>query len=89
MRYRRKAEVRATDVEGEYFLVEPQSGQIYYLDQVTSGLWRLLAEPLTREELIETYAEAFPDQPATQLARQVAAALEEMVAGGLVAPAED
>jgi hypothetical protein len=89
MRYRRNAEVRATDVEGEYFLVEPKSGQIYYLDQVTSGLWRLLAEPLSREELIGTYAEAFPDQPAEQVASEVAAALDEMLAGGLVAPAED
>jgi hypothetical protein len=88
MRYRRNAEVRATDVEGEYFLVEPKSGQIYYLDQVTSGLWRLLAEPLSREELIEAYAEAFPEQPAEQLATQVAATLEEMLASGLVAPAE-
>jgi hypothetical protein len=89
MRYRRNAEVRATDVEGEYFLVEPKSGQIYYLDQVSSGLWRLLAEPLSREELIETYAEAFPDQPAERVADEVAAALEEMLAGGLVAPVEN
>ena len=89
MRYRRNPEVRATDVEGEFFLVEPQSGQIYYLDQVTSGLWRLLAEPLSPEELVETYATAFPDQAAERVAGEVTAALKEMLADRLVTPVED
>ena len=89
MRYRRNPQVRATDVEGEFFLVEPTSGQIYYLDQVTSGLWRLLAEPMDRQELIATYRDAFPDQPAEQVAAEVGAALEEMLASRLVAPIED
>ena len=89
MRYRRNPQVRATDVEGEFFLVEPASGQIYYLDQVTSGLWRLLAEPMDRRELIDTYREAFPEEPADQIAVQVGAALEEMVAGNLVAAVDD
>lgn len=89
MRFRRNPQVRATDVEGEFFLVEPTSGQIYYLDQVTSGLWRLLAEPLDRDTLIATYREAFPDQQAETLSAQVGAALDEMVAGRLVAPVED
>lgn len=86
MRYRRNPEVRATDVEGEFFLVEPESGQIFYLDQVTSGLWRLLAEPLARDELVATYREAFPEQPPEKLEGEVAAAFDEMLAGKLVAP---
>ena len=88
MRYRRNPHVRATDVEGEFFLVEPQSGQIYYLDQVTSGLWRMLAEPMDRQELIETYREAFPEQAAEQVAAEVGAALEEMLSGRLVSPVD-
>jgi len=89
MRYRRNPQVRATDVEGEFFLVEPESGQIYYLDQVTSGLWRLLAEPLDRQELIEAYGAAFPDQPTERLAGDIGAALDQMVSGKLGAPVVD
>ena len=89
MRFRRNPQIRATDVEGEFFLVEPASGQIYYLDQVTSGLWRLLAEPMDRAELIETYRDAFPEQPAEDVAAQVGAALDEMLEGRLVGPVDD
>jgi len=89
MRYRRNPQVRATDVEGEFFLVEPQSGQIYYLDQVTSGLWRMLAEQMDRQELIETYREAFPEQSAERVAAEVGAALEEMLKGRLVSPVDE
>jgi len=89
MRYLRNPHVRATDVDGEFFLVEPGSGQIFYLDQVTSGLWRLLAEPLDRQALIETYREAFPEQPEARIAAEVGAALESMIADRLVAPVED
>lgn len=89
MRYRRNPQVRATDVEGEFFLVEPQSGQIYYLDQVTSGLWRMLAEPMDRQELIETYREAFPEHPPEQVTAEVGAALEDMLSGRLVSPVDE
>lgn len=84
MRYARNPEVRATDVDGEFFLVEPASGEIFYLDSVASGLWRLLAEPQEEAVLLATYREAFPEQPPAQLDADVGAALKVLVEGRLV-----
>ncbi len=87
MRYVRNPQVRATDVEGEFFLVEPTSGEIFYLDAVASGLWRLLAEPQDEAALVATYREAFPDEPAERVGDDVAQALRTLVEGGLVSDA--
>jgi len=84
MRYRRNPEVRATDVEGEYFLVEPASGQIFYLDRLASGLWHLLAEAQAEAEILGAYRAAFPDEPATRVEEEVGAALQQLVADRLV-----
>ncbi len=83
-RYRRNPEVSVTEIEGEFFLVEPASNEIYYLDAVTSGIWRLLERPVGRAEIFETLAEAFPEEPPEQIADDTTRVLEEMLAAGLV-----
>ena len=84
MSFVRNPRIRATDVEGEYFLVEPESGQIFYLDQIASGLWRLLAEPREEGEILATYRDAFPEEPAERLEREIGEALSGLVGDGLV-----
>lgn len=83
-RYCRNPAVSTTAVEDDLFLVEPEGQDVYYLDAMTSGIWRLLEEAASREEILATYAEAFPDQDAATLSRDVGAALDDMVARGLV-----
>jgi len=83
-RYRRNPAVSETEVDDEIFLVEPESEEIYYLDSVTSGLWRLLAEPKTLAEAQAVLRDAFPDQDAAAVERDIAAALEDMSARGLI-----
>ncbi len=84
MHYIRNPQVRATDVDGEFFLVEPGSGEIFYLDTVASGLWRLLAEPQDEATLVETYRAAFPDEAPERIGADVAAALQTLLEGRLV-----
>ncbi len=84
MSFVRNPAIRATDVEGEFFLVEPESGQIFYLDRIASGLWRLLDEPQEEGEILATFREAFPDEPADRLEGEVAEALRGLVGDGLV-----
>ena len=73
-----------TEIDEEVFLVEPKSEEIYYLDSVTSGLWRLLAEPKTLAEAQAVLRDAFPDQDAAAVERDVAVALEDMSARRLI-----
>ena len=77
-RYQCNPAVSETEIDEEVFLVEPESEEIYYLDSVTSGLWRLLAEPKTLAEAQVVLRDAFPDQDAAAVERDVAAAFEDM-----------
>ena len=77
-RYWRNPAVSETEVDDEIFLVEPKSEEIYYLDSVASGLWRLLDEPKTLAEAQAVLRGAFPDQDAATVERDVAAAFEDM-----------
>ena len=77
-RYQCNPAVSETEIDDEIFLVEPESEEIYYLEPVTSGLWRLLAEPKTLAEAQAVLRDAFPDQDAATVERDVAAAFEDM-----------
>lgn len=83
-RYQRNPAVAETEIDGEIFLVEPEGEEIYYLEPVASGLWRLLAEPTTLAEAQAVLRDAFPDQDAAEVERDVAAAVEDMLARKLV-----
>jgi hypothetical protein len=87
-RFKRNAAVTATEIDDGIFLVEPETQDIFFLDAMGSGLWRLLAEPQSLAALQGVVREAFPDQPAQTLDADVAAALQEMVERRLVLSAE-
>lgn len=78
-RYVRNPAVTETPLDDEVFLVEPASDEVFYLDAVSSGLWRLLVEPVTLADLQAAYRDAFPDKAAETVDRDVAAALETLV----------
>jgi len=67
-----------TPVDDEIFLVEPDTEEVYWLDRLSAGLWRLLAEPVTLPELQETVRAAFPDADAAKVDADVATALSEL-----------
>ena len=82
-RYVRNPAVTETPLDDEVFLVEPASDEVFYLDAVSSGLWRLLVDPVTLAELQATYRDAFPDMTAATVDRDVAAALDTLIERGL------
>ncbi len=83
-RYRCNPAVSETEVDDEIFLVEPESEEIFYLDSVASGLWRLLAEPKTLAEAQAILRDAFPDQDRAKVERDVTAAFDDMLARRLI-----
>lgn len=80
----RNPAVTVTELEGEFFLVEPNSGEIYYLDTIASGLWRATEEGATRGELIELMAAAFPEVPPETIRADVERVIGEMIDGSLL-----
>lgn len=74
----RNPAITATDIDAETFLVDPESGEVFYLDAVSSALWRLLAEPQTQDGIAVLFAAAFPDEPPARIAEDIGTAIAEM-----------
>jgi len=83
-RFRRDKSVRATELEGEAFLVRRDRDAILRLNPTAAALWRALAQPAGRDDLVALFAEAFPDEPPDRLAADVDRALAALAADGMI-----
>ena len=72
------------EMDGDLFLVRAETGEIYHLDPMAAGIWNALSEPASRDELLELFAEAFPETAAATLAADLDRALGDLSAGGLI-----
>lgn len=82
----RNPAVTETSLDDDVFLVEPESGDVFYLNAVTGGLWTLFAEPATQADALATFRAAFPDQPEDQVTRDVEAAIADLRSRDLIVP---
>lgn len=85
---KRNPAVTTTEIEDEFFLVEPDSGEIFYLDAVTSGIWRLVETPCSEPEIVATLTAAFPEAEPAQVRGDVERLLADMRQARLVVPSE-
>lgn len=76
--------VTVSEMEGDLFLVKPDSGEIYHLDPMAAAIWNALAEPAKRAELLDLFRQAFPEQPVATLENDIRTALAPMLEGGLL-----
>ena len=88
-RFRRNPSIGATVVDDETFLIEPESQEVFYLDAVSSALWRLMAEPRSAAEMTELFAAAFPGRAAEDIAGDIAAVTADLLARGLIVRDEE
>ena len=84
MRYGQRPRVSTTEIDGDVFLVEPDTEEVFYLNAVAGGLWRALAEPMTLGELTSLMRSAFPDRTEAELDADIAATIEELARRRLV-----
>lgn len=82
--YVRNPAIAATEIDAETFLVEPDEGEVFYLDEVSSALWRFLTEPRREDEVVETFAAAFPDTAVETISSDIRGALDDMRSRSLV-----
>lgn len=82
--YVRNPAVTETTLDDDVFLVEPGTGEVFYLNAITSGLWTLFAEPTGIPDAVTAYREAFPDEPAEKIVTDVRSAAEDMLTRELI-----
>lgn len=83
-KYRRFPKLEASEVSGEFFIVDDLNRSIQSLGQTGSALWRLLDEPKSRGECIAVFAAAFPDEPAENIKKIVRDGLKSLVKKGVI-----
>lgn len=84
MRYGQRPGVSATEIDGDVFLVEPDTEEVFYLNAVAGGLWRALVQPMGLAELTSLMRNAFPGRAAAELDADVTATIEELARRRLV-----
>lgn len=84
VRYHRNPAVSETEIDGEIFLVEPATEEVFYLDSMGSSLWRLIAEPHSLAEAADVYAAAFPDIESATIQQDLLALVEDLLERGLL-----
>ena len=82
--YVRNPAVTETTLDDDVFLVEPETGEVFYLNAVTSGLWTLFAAPTSVSDAVAAYRAAFPDEPAEKIVADVRGATADMLARDLI-----
>lgn len=87
-RYIRNPAVAATEIDAETFLVEPEEGEVFYLDEISSALWRFLTEARSEDDIVETFAAAFPDTDRAKISADIDAALTDMDTRALIVKRE-
>lgn len=69
--------VQKIRIEHENFLASPDGKAIYHLNQIGSGVWELLAEPTSKEDIIFTLETAFPEIEKSRIKKDVSGILNQ------------
>ena len=71
-------------IEGENFLASPDGKAIYHLNQLGSGIWELLGEPISMDEIISTLVTAFPQIKKSTIEKDVTEILKRFQSKNLI-----
>ena len=82
--FRRNPAILERQIDETVFLVNPDDDTIFYLNPLSSGLWRLLADPVSMAAAGRIVQEAFPDTPPDQIAADVSTLIMDMEKRGLI-----
>ena len=89
MQYSRKPNIEVTNIDNEIFLVEPESDKIYYLDEISSCIWRMLEKKSEYNEMVDTFAAAFSEIVPEKIEQDLAKVLVDMLQAGVITKSAD
>lgn len=76
--------VTVSEMEGDLFLVKPESGEIYHLDPMAAAIWNAAEAGVSRRDLLVLFQEAFPDEPAERLSQDIGEAVTPLLEAALL-----
>ena len=83
--YCRNQRIVERRIDNTIFLVNQETNTIYYLNQLGTAIWQLLAKPISAADAAEVVRQAFPDISQKQIDRDVDGLFNELVNKRLLA----
>ena len=80
----RNPAVADVEVDGDIFLVEPWTQDVPRLNKIAGALWRYLAQPRERDDIIAVFAAAFPRVRRARLSRDLTKGIADLRRRGLI-----
>ena len=71
-------------VEDRRFIVDSRGYAIHQLDAISGAVWTSLEQPVSGAEIADMFRQAFPEQPAAQLQRDINNVLSKFAERGLI-----
>ncbi|RUT28836.1 PqqD family peptide modification chaperone [Arsenicitalea aurantiaca] len=84
--YRRALGIGVRAIDGELFLIDDTQQAVLHLNQLATGVWNLLEDPVSIAEATDILACAFPAMPRQIIGGDVEALFADLCAHRLIAP---
>ena len=84
--YRRHPSVEESPLQGDLMLFEPERGQFFVLNRSMAHVWHCCDGEHSLAQMVESAGRSFADAHAPSVQTDFAAALEQLLQLGLVAP---
>ena len=82
--YCRKRNRASIQLNGNNFVADNENGRISFLNETASAVWTALASPMTKSDIVDLLAAAFPGIGPEIITEDVENALRQLVKNGLV-----
>ncbi|MCP4339758.1 MAG: PqqD family protein [Desulfobulbaceae bacterium] len=82
--YTKNWEIVERSIENSQLLVNPQTDSIFHLNQMGAAIWRLLEQPITVDEIVQTVQVAFPENPENMINSDVEKIVRQFIEKNLI-----
>lgn len=82
--YRQKPGIGIVEADNQSFLADRQGAAIHHLNPTGSSVWKLLAEPMTLDEVVGILITAFPELDREQVSCDIDALVSELMRKNLL-----
>jgi len=69
--FKRNENILERDVDGQFFLIDNERGKIHALDPFAVGIWRLLENPVSVNDIVAVFLSAFPERQPKEIRRHI------------------
>lgn len=82
--YVRNPKVAERIIDDSSFLVDTENDTVFYLNTISTGIWKILKDPTSLSDTINIVQQAFPDLPSNKIEKDVSKLIKKMHSRNLI-----